>query len=301
MITTTAAAPPLVRPQRPLPGGLPGRRERISGGGAEVDAFVLVDNGTLIVDRPSWPTSGGDVRATASSSRSTGRSHEVPIPEGRWWRRRAVAQRRLRRGRRRPAGASVRLDRRHAGDLRGHLRQHLDRRGPCRDSCRTGPAARPLSRTVAMLNDGYDDWYDYVRSRPYLAGDDWTTRRAARCAGARVIPSAGRRGVVGGASTRPVRGRGLARAARLFLHLTGYPSTLPGVSTCTTGHQADRAAPPERPSARRTRTCTRTGSRSPPYSPPAVWPYSLLTPSRGGRAGSTSRMPWARSPIRPTC
>ena len=26
-----------------------------------------------------------------------------------------------------------------------------------------------------MLNDAYDDWYDYVRSRPYVSGDAWTT------------------------------------------------------------------------------------------------------------------------------
>lgn len=30
-----------------------------------------------------------------------------------------------------------------------------------------------------MLNDGYDDWYDYVWSRPYVSGDDWTTRVGA--------------------------------------------------------------------------------------------------------------------------
>ena len=30
-----------------------------------------------------------------------------------------------------------------------------------------------------MLNDSYDDWYDYVRARPYVTGDDWTTRVGA--------------------------------------------------------------------------------------------------------------------------
>lgn len=30
-----------------------------------------------------------------------------------------------------------------------------------------------------MLHDGYDDWYDYVRSRPYVSGDAWTTRVGA--------------------------------------------------------------------------------------------------------------------------
>jgi len=30
-----------------------------------------------------------------------------------------------------------------------------------------------------VINDGYDDWYDYVRSRPYVTGDDWTSRVGA--------------------------------------------------------------------------------------------------------------------------
>ena len=87
-----------------------------------------------------------------------------------------------------------------------------------------------------MLNDGYDDWYDYVRSRPYLAGDDWTTRVGAALG----VPAPGvtpEPRVVTVSSSGGVTTTELAWSVGFgpelhawFLHPTGVdPSTLPGV------------------------------------------------------------------------
>ena len=86
------------------------------------------------------------------------------------------------------------------------------------------------------MNDGYDDWYDYVRSRPYVTGDDWTTRVGAALGVPEpaIVPSPR---VVGVASVGGITTTELAWDAGFgpelhawFLHPSGVdPSTLPGV------------------------------------------------------------------------
>lgn len=87
-----------------------------------------------------------------------------------------------------------------------------------------------------MLNDAYDDWYDYVRSRPYVTGDDWTTRVAEALGvpdpGVTPVPR-----VVGVSSADGITTTELAwdvgfgpELHAWFLHPAGVdPSTLPGV------------------------------------------------------------------------
>ena len=86
------------------------------------------------------------------------------------------------------------------------------------------------------MNDGYDEWYDYVRARPYVTGDDWTTRVAAALG----VPNPGVTAtprVVGVSSADGITTTELAwdvgfgpELHAWFLHPQGVdPSTLPGV------------------------------------------------------------------------
>ena len=86
------------------------------------------------------------------------------------------------------------------------------------------------------MNDGYDEWYDYVRARPYVTGDDWTTRVAAALG----VPNPGvtpAPRVVGVSSADGITTTELAwdvgfgpELHAWFLHPQGVdPSTLPGV------------------------------------------------------------------------
>ena len=86
------------------------------------------------------------------------------------------------------------------------------------------------------MNDGYDEWYDYVRARPYVRGDDWTTRVAAALG----VPNPGVTAtprVVGVSSADGITTTELAwdvgfgpELHAWFLHPQGVdPSTLPGV------------------------------------------------------------------------
>ncbi len=87
-----------------------------------------------------------------------------------------------------------------------------------------------------MLNDGYDDWYEYVRSRPYVTGDDWTTRVGAALGVPEPAVAPAPR-VVGVSSADGVTTTELAWEVGFgpelhawFLHPTDAdPSTLPGV------------------------------------------------------------------------
>jgi dienelactone hydrolase len=86
------------------------------------------------------------------------------------------------------------------------------------------------------MNDGYDDWYDYVRSRPYVTGDDWTTRVGAALGVPepaiapvpRVVEVTSSDGVT---TTELAWDAGFGPELHAwFLHPTGVdPSTLPGV------------------------------------------------------------------------
>jgi dienelactone hydrolase len=87
-----------------------------------------------------------------------------------------------------------------------------------------------------VLNDGYDDWYDYVRARPYVTGDDWTTRVGAALGVPEPAVTPEPR-VVGVSSSDGVTTTELAwdvgfgpELHAWFLHPIGVdPSTLPGV------------------------------------------------------------------------
>lgn len=87
-----------------------------------------------------------------------------------------------------------------------------------------------------MLNDGYDDWYDYVRDRPYVTGDDWTTKVGAALGVPEPTVDPAPR-VVGMASSDGITTTELAwdvgfgpELHAWFLHPFGAdPSTMPGV------------------------------------------------------------------------
>jgi len=87
-----------------------------------------------------------------------------------------------------------------------------------------------------VIDDGYDDWYDYVRSRPVVTGDDWTTAVGAALGvpSPAVVPSPRVIGVStadGIATTELAWDVGFGPELHAwFLHPAGVdPSTLPGV------------------------------------------------------------------------
>lgn len=87
-----------------------------------------------------------------------------------------------------------------------------------------------------MNHDGYDDWYDYVASRPYVTGDHWTTV-VSEALGVPQPAEAPSPRVVGVTVADGIRTTELAWSVGYgpelhawFLHADGVdPSTLPGV------------------------------------------------------------------------